>query len=510
MADYDIRFYIAVFLRRLPYFLAIVMTVTGAAIAAAYLMPRVYRASARVLLETPQVSTNLAGSIIPANAIGQLQIVQEKLTTSENLLALARRFGIYDDPEQKRSSVDIVEDMRARLYFAQVQLDAPGGDGATVFNVSFDAHTPDLAADVVNEVVALLLSKNVDQRTDRAANAASFFGDEVAKLGSELRRLEAEILKFKNEHADSLPDGQEFRRNRQSILQERLLLLEREEAELRSRRNNLVQIYGSTGQVGGAAPATSEQQQLAELNRALAEQLTIFAESSPAVVALRARIAALQGQLRAAHAGKPERKIGPTALDLQLSDIDERLATIASEVSSATREIAELADAIKATPANDTVLNALERDRTNIQTQYNAAVARLAEASTGEQIEVLSKGPRFTVVEPATPPERPISPHRRRIAALGGVAGIGLGIGFVVLLEMLNKTIRRPIDLVQMFDAQPLATIPYIRTAIEVRHARLKQAMVLLLAAGAAAVVLLAIHHYYMPLGAVFDGLRST
>jgi succinoglycan biosynthesis transport protein ExoP len=515
MADLDIRFYIAVFLRRLPYFLAVVLAVTTAAVAAAYLMPRVYRASARVLLETPQVSTNLAGSTIPANAISQLQIVQEKLTTSENLLALARRFEIHDDPGQKLSSVGIVDDMRARLHFEQVQLDAPGGDGATVFNISFDAGRPDLAANVVNDVVALMLSKNVDQRTDRAANAARFFGDEVARLGSELKRLEAEILKFKDKHADALPDGQEFRRNKQSTLQERLLLLEREEAELRSRRNTVVQIYGSTGQIGASAPATAEQQQLQELNRALAEQLAIFSESSPAVTALRARIAALQGQLRTDGAAGPEQKVGPTALDVQLADIDERLAAIAGEVAAVKRELADLAEAIKETPANETVLNALDRDRTNIQTQYNAAVARLAEASTGEQIEVLSKGPRFTVVEPATPPERPISPHRRRIAALGGTAGIGLGIGLIVLLEMLSKTVRRPVDLVQMLEAQPLATIPYIWTGAEVRRARLKRGLALAFAAGVAAVVLVAIHYYYyyyyyLPLGVVLQRLTST
>jgi hypothetical protein len=71
---------------------------------------------------------------------------------------------------------------------------------------------------VVKEVVSLLLSKNADQRTDRAANATKFFSDEVGKLAADLKRVEAGILKFKNEHADALPDGQEFRRSRQGAL----------------------------------------------------------------------------------------------------------------------------------------------------------------------------------------------------------------------------------------------------------------------------------------------------
>ena len=163
-------------------------------------------------------------------------------------------------------------------------------------------------------------------------------------------------------------------------------------------------------------------------------------------------------------------------------------------------EIAQLTKSIDATPGNETVLNSLERNRTNVQTQYNAAIARLAEASTGEQIEVLAKGPRFSLVEPATPPERALSPNRRRIAALGVVGGIGLGLGFIVLLEMLNKTIRRPVDLVQMFQAQPLATIPYIWTASEVRAGRCEAS------AGSSDWrgrhgCAACIHHYFMPLG---------
>jgi polysaccharide biosynthesis transport protein len=510
MMDIDVRFYAAVFLRRLPYFIAIVATVSLVAIAIAYLTPRVYRASARILLEAPQVSTNVAASAVPANPIEQLQIVQEKVTTRDNLLALAHKFHMYEDSQERLSASDMVQDMRERLSFEQLQLDAPGGGGATVFEVSFKASDPKLAADLVNSVVALVLSKDLDQRTDRAANATRFFGDEAARLGLELRRLESEILKFKNEHVDALPDGLEFRRTRQGALEERLLMLDREQGELRSRRTRLVQIYAATGQVSGSPASTPEQQQLQDLNRALAEQLAIFAENSPTVVALRARIADLRKDLEANRPGGSKPKDGVSELDLQLSDIDERLGQIEKERSSITQEIADLAKLIKAAPANETVLGALERDRLNIQTQYNAAVASLAEASAGEQIEILSKGPRFTLVEPAAPPQYPISPQRRRIAALGGVAGIGLGVGFIVLLELLNKTVRRPVDIVRIFDALPLATIPHIYTKSEIRRARAKRALAVLVATGAAAAVLLAVHHYYMPLDLVLDRLRAA
>ena len=66
------------------------------------------------------------------------------------------------------------------------------------------------------------------------------------------------------------------------------------------------------------------------------------------------------------------------------------------------------------------------------------------------------------MIEPAVVPEKAFQPNRRRIAGVGLAAGIGAGLGLVVLLELLNKTIRRPNELAELLQTQPLATIAYI------------------------------------------------
>ncbi|MBN9252555.1 MAG: hypothetical protein J0I86_18605, partial [Mesorhizobium sp.] len=162
-------------------------------------------------------------------------------------------------------------------------------------------------------------------------------------------------------------------------------------------------------------------------------------------------------------------KAGPTELDLQLSDIDERLRYITEEKSSIGENLAKLTKTIAATPGNDTKLSALERTRNNIQAQYNSATALQAQASTGEQIEARSKGGRFSVVEPAVAPEKPIQPNKLRIVATSILAGIAGGLGLVLLLELLNKTVRRPAELAELLETQPLATIPYILSPEEKR-----------------------------------------
>jgi polysaccharide chain length determinant protein (PEP-CTERM system associated) len=480
MGDLDLRFYLSIFLRRLPYFLVIATFVTTAAVALALYLPPIFQASAKILVESPQIPADLARSTVPINAVEQLQIIEQQIMTRENVLALAEKLKIYGDKASEIPQADIIEDMRGRTKFELLQKDGPSGSlGAKVFSVSFIAGDADLAAKVVNEFTKLILQMNVRLRTDRAGETMQFFNQEVARLGGELSRLEAEILKFKNANKDALPDGLDFRRNQQNNQQERLQSLEREEAALRSRRNNLVELFESTGRIVSAGPVTLEQQMLQDLQRTLSEQLALFSENSPNIVALRARIKTLENGMQAKQASDADTtkgKRGTSELDLQLSDIDDRLKYITQEKASITENLAELTKSITATPRNETILNSLERNRENIQAQYNIATARSAEASTGEQIEVSAKGERFTVVEPAVAPQKPTSPNRRRIAGAGFAGGIGLGLGLIVLLELLNKSIRRPTELVRTLQIQPLATISYIPVKREKKTAKLAQA----------------------------------
>lgn len=511
----DLRFYFSLLLRRLPLALATACTVFALAVVVALLLPKLYRASAKVLVESPQIPSALARSSVTIGAIEQVQVLHQQITTRDKLLALARRMGVYADSKLEPAEDDIVTDMRDRISFNQLALELSTSDhNSTILDISFMAPDPVLAATVANELASMLMAMNQQQRTDRAGSTLQFFNQEVSRLGAELSNLEGDILRFKTDNKDTLPDSVEFRRDQQASLQERLASLHREESELRSRRSSLIATYSNTGRLSDAAPLTPEQQMLADLNRALAEQLALFSETSPNVTALRKRIAALQSKLLASPPAKASDADGPRStvealsfgLDLQLSDIDDRIDALARERETTSRRIDALSRSIAETPASETMLNALERNRENIQTQYNEAIARRAEASTGRQIEMRSDGGRLTLIESAVPPLDPVKSKRRLIAGFGALAGIGLGLGLVVLLELLKGTVHRPTDIARLLQTQPLATIPEIAVAPAPVVSR-KHKIAALVSAGAVPAALLLIHHFYMPLHLVFQKL---
>ena len=73
-------------------------------------------------------------------------------------------------------------------------------------------------------------------------------------------------------------------------------------------------------------------------------------------------------------------------------------------------------------------------------------------------------------------------------------------------MELLNRSIRRPVDLIGRLGIQPFATVPYIRTQGETRWKRgLVVATVLALIVVAIPAGLFALHTYYMPLDLIWS-----
>ena len=162
--------------------------------------------------------------------------------------------------------------------------------------------------------------------------------------------------------------------------------------------------------------------------------------------------------------------------------------------------MADLQESIDATPANTIALNTLERDYAAARMQYDQAVVNRGRAETGDIIEALSKGERISVIEQAVPPAEPTSPNRPKLAIAGMGGGIMAGFGFIVLLELLNTSIRRPQDIVQKLEITPFGVLTFIRT----RRDRIRRRLILTLILGGIAGVIVgglwAIDTYVMPL----------
>ena len=512
----NIRYYISIFARRMPWFVIVAGVISGLAVAVAITLPPAYVSSTRLLVESSQIPGKLAAPTVAMSGEERLQIFETQLLTRDNMLSIARELNVL--PDQRNLNPDeIVAGMRSRTRIRN----QAGRDRATLMTISFESESPRTAAAVLNEYLTRVLNLDTEYRTGRATQTQQFFEQEVARLGEQLDQQSSRILQFKTNNSDALPDAQAFRRNRQAALQERQARIERDMTGLREQRERLEQVFAATGEVTGSSnaskPRSRDEATLEEAERQLRDALLVYSETNPRVVMLRARIEQLEKAVTEALLSDQDEATGESApadpaqtmFDLQVAEIDSKLSSLEDQRVEIETELTALADAMSRTAANSIALEALERDYRNVQEQYNQATDRLATAATGERIELLSRGQRITVVEQPSIPSQPTKPNRVKLAGVGIGVGLLAGAALIALLEMLNTTARRPIDLINGLGITPLATVPYLRRSQEKFRRRAGLIAVVLVIGAAIPAVIYGVHTYYLPLDLVAERVMN-
>ena len=508
----DFKFYGRLLVRRAPVMLLLLLVCSAIGIVLAVRLPTTYATTARMLVQAQQISEDLAASTVQINALEEVRLLQEQLMTRANLIEIANDHDVFEEINTMLPG-DVVEAMREAT-----RIEATGGESRrtgpqpVLVSVEFSARTPQIAADVVNDYVTRIREENIRIRTGAAGETLDFFEQEVQRLNTELNLRSAAITEFQRANADALPADQEFRLQRQTLLQERLAAAERERRSLEDTRQRTLEVFEATGRVSGAGSAnlTPEQAELEELERELSRALTVYSDAAPQVQQLQRRIEVLREQVAAQGDPSVEAATGAEAiLNLQLAELDSRLEELNILITASEEEIGSLEDQIARTPLNGIALEGLQRDLDNVRLQYDNAVQAQSQASLGEQIEVTSRGQRITLIEAAAVPTSPASPNRPVIAAGGVAMGLALAAAFFLALELLNSTVRRPVEITNKLGITPLATVPYLESKTERLVRRFFRVLAALVVLAGVPAALWAVDTYYLPLDLLADRVLS-
>lgn len=493
--------------------------IAGSAIAAsvAFILPPVYEAEAKILVETQQIPDRLAASTVTASAAERLALIEQRLMTRDNLIDIIERLGLYAD-RPDLTLTKKVELVRAATKFKNFSHNNnPRYRGPTTvaaFTINYTANSGLLASRVANEFVTIVLDQNIQLRSDRATETHRFFEQEVQRIAEELRLLEDEIAQYKFENSDALPESYEFRLTELTGLEERRIERDRRRVELEDQRRVFSESL-ENGVVPRSTepPQSPEERELAELRRALVQKQSLLRDTHPEIVALKARIEAtvnsLSNQPNTAAQDATNVAETPNPLMRDLEDriklIDRQINDLVQQDEAAKERIKELRVSIGETPAVEIALSAFQRRYANLQVQYDASVLKLSDATIGMQLEVNRQAERFEVIEQALAPDRPVAPKRKLIAAAGSGASLALGMLLALVLELTNAAIRTSSDLKRQLGLTPVITIPYIRTRGERRRIVFSLFLRIAVVAGGLLVALWAVDTYYLPLQVLFE-----
>ncbi len=132
------------------------------------------------------------------------------------------------------------------------------------------------------------------------------------------------------------------------------------------------------------------------------------------------------------------------------------------------------------------------------------------DARLSQELEKESKAERFSLIEPALLPERPIKPNRLAIVFLGLVFSLAGSIGYAAVAETINKGVFGRHHLATILKEPPLSVIPYIETEEDILRQRKVKIMVASTIVIGGVLLIAAIHVLWKPLDVIwFVAMRN-
>jgi len=513
-----IRYALGVLRRRWHLFAISVVVISAISLAVAVLLPPIYISTARILVESQQIPEEFVRSSVTSAANERIQVIQQRVMTRSNLMAIVRKFDMQKDELAGFSSTQIVEFMRNRLKISQFAFERGRRASTTIaFTVSFENQSPQRAALITNELVTLILAEDARTRRTLATDTSKFLADEAQRLEKDLSDLENQIAAYREQNKSALPERLVFNLTEVSGLR---LKYSQVENNLRKAREDIkiarLELDGSlSGSTSTGGIVDQNRIQLQKLKNDLVQAKAVFSASHPQRKLLELRIATLEKQVQedavktaATLAEQNERNDsdGEDAppQDLRTSVTLEILQDRVDRYDSEKEELQSLIDEmnviIENTPQVELGLSALSRRLDVNKTKLQDMWSKYAEAQLGERLEASQKGERFEVIEQPTIPTEPERPNRLLVLGLGLVMAFGVGGAGLVLPEMLDPSIRSVNQLTSGLGIRPLVVIPFFTTVEERKIRKRRQVIIFFATLMIFAVSIASVHIFYMPI----------
>ncbi len=367
------------------------------------------------------------------------------------LIELIQRNSLYQTELRSSSLSEVIETMRGAIAIEPVTADIQatnGGRRSTIaFGMSFFYSDPVKAQAVAQALTEQVLQIDASKTAAQAVNTVEFLTDQETDLQTQISQLEGALGQIKAENGLALSAG------------------------------NLGGLYSGGGGIEGqiAALQASNAQLVAQrdITRSSADRDPVITQAEQALAAAQASysdkhpdvILAKQRLAEAKELAKSNQtRIPLNALEAQLASNNRQIALLQSARSTEASRSATIMNAQMRAPLVIQQVNQMQQRLDGLNAQYQRVQNQLMTAKAGKKAEDEQQGERLSLIDPPQVPDEPTSPNRPVIISTITAAGIALGLGLILFIELLMKPIRDAGAVIAATGEAPLVVIPTIMT----------------------------------------------
>ncbi|MGD1854738.1 MAG: GumC family protein [Leptolyngbyaceae cyanobacterium] len=459
------------------------LSVLGASILASVLMPgnTSYKSSGKLLFQASDAKSELTGIAENLDPLESTGVLSNPLSTQSTLLTSGFLIeDVISSLDLRNDEGDLVSNRSLLDNLAVEQLPA-----TDILSVSYQADDPQLAAQVVNELMRLYALFIEQEQKAEIVAAKTFVDEQLPRLKADLNFASRALEQFKAENQvvaldrqaaeiTTLLTGLDQQLNDTLVS---LTAVDAQAADLSEQLNVDVQDAINLSTLNEASGVQEVLEQLHTVETELATQRGLYLPQHPTIVNLQNQANELADLLQERVNIVLSDSAEVSLQDLQLGTLQQSLLSDLVQTESERILLETQLEAFndlkrdytnRATlfPSLERRQFELEQNLINAQSSYDELLKRSQEIKLAEiQID----GSNYVqVIENARPPKEQTSTFNPLLLSMGTVMALGLSVAVGLLLDRMDKTVKSASELSKILKYPLLGLVPEFNKALEV------------------------------------------
>jgi polysaccharide chain length determinant protein (PEP-CTERM system associated) len=442
-------------------------------------IPDIYQSSSRVYVDTTSIlQPLLKGLAVQSDLPAQVEIMKQTLLSRPNLEAVARKtdydLSVTTDAEMEallRSLLDRTTIMSSKQ---------------DVFLISFQDTNARRAHDVVQALLTIFVESNLGRSRKDLDTAEEFIDQQIADYEARLEEAEGKLARFKQSHLNvALGDGGYMDRANTAIGRAKKL---EEDLKVAVAQRNLLRQELSTipetipAALTNAGPPDDTEVRVVELETRLRTLLSQYTEKHPDVVSTRRQLDALLAKQEESRRALEEQGISDVSdaasygepnplydqVKMRLIEMDAQIEDLRQRSAAARAEADALEARAEEVPEIEAEFQKLNRDYNIIKARHEELLARRESARVSRSRDDVGQEVQYRMIDPPSIPVEPIGPNRPLFLMAVAGAGIAVGLGFALILAILDTSISSIAELRQHTNLPVLGAVTDLVTGRKV------------------------------------------
>jgi protein tyrosine kinase modulator len=446
--------------------------------------PKKYLSRAAIGVQSPTLSADLLRGVSSMDPVERQRAIQQILLSPAVLERVIREEKINPSKPAEQTAGWLRENLAQNI-----EVPLPIGlngrpdpsRGIDLFYLGYTDGNASRAQHIANRVASVFVEENARMQTNRAENSADVLQKDLAESQAKLTDIENRLRAKKQNYIGRLPD--QIGANVQMVNGARQQF-ESLSIQLRSEQDHLTMVEGQLDamrQGAGAEGMTTSammasqaaQKHLDDLRGQLASDRALgFTDKHPDVIRLQQEIKVAQADLAASKVDQPSNREETLKADpIYRQKLTERdtvrlhLKELQAAAANAQAQIGSYQSRVEAAPVVEQELTSLQREYDQEKARNSDLTTRFENARSAEQVVKTQGGERFSILYPASYPDKPIEPQPLKIMAIAVVLGVMLGGAAALGREFLDRAVYDSRALQNEFAVPVLGEIPRITAA---------------------------------------------